>query len=65
LRQRRGRQPRDRLRIPPRRSAARLGRNPRNGELVKIPASKRVKFEQAKAMPELVNVKERGRMKAR
>ena len=45
--------------------AARVGRNPQTGEPVKIAASKRVKFEQAKAMRELVNVKKRGRKKAK
>ena len=44
--------------------AARVGRNPQNGEPVKIAARKRVKFEQAKAMRELVNIKKRGRKKA-
>ena len=45
--------------------AARVGRNPQTGEPVKIAASKRVKFEQAKAMRELVNIKKRGRKKAK
>jgi DNA-binding protein HU-beta len=45
--------------------AARVGRNPQTGKPVKIAASKRVKFEQAKAMRELVNIKKRGRKKAK
>jgi DNA-binding protein HU-beta len=45
--------------------AARVGRNPQNGDPVKIPAKKSVKFEQAKAMRELVNIKKRGRKKAK
>lgn len=44
---------------------ARVGRNPQTGEPVKIAASKRVKFAQAKAMRELVNVQKRGRKKAK
>jgi DNA-binding protein HU-beta len=40
---------------------ARKGRNPQTGEAIKIAASKNVKFEQAKAMKELVNTKRRGR----
>ncbi len=40
---------------------ARKGRNPQTGEAIKIAASKNVKFEQAKAMKELVNTKRRGK----
>src|SRR6478609_7234985 len=40
---------------------ARKGRNPQTGEAIKIAASKNVKFEQAKAMKELVNTKRRAR----
>lgn len=41
---------------------ARKGRNPQTGETIKIAASKNVKFEQAKALKELVNTtKRRGR----
>ena len=40
---------------------ARKGRNPQTGEAIKIAASKNVKFEQAKAMKDLVNTKRRGR----
>lgn len=40
---------------------ARKGRNPQTGEIIKIAASKNVKFEQAKAMKELVNTKRRAR----
>lgn len=35
--------------------AARTGRNPRNGEALKIPASKTVKFSVGKAFKEAVN----------
>ena len=44
--------------------AARKGRNPQTGEPVKIPASKRVKFEAAKALKEGVNKKRRASKKA-
>ena len=44
--------------------AARTGRNPQTGEAVKIPASKRVKFEAAKALKESVNKKRRASKKA-
>ena len=40
---------------------ARKGRNPQTGEAIKIAASKSVKFEQAKAMKEMVNTKRRGK----
>ncbi|MBF9233651.1 HU family DNA-binding protein [Microvirga alba] len=40
---------------------ARKGRNPQTGEAIKIAASKNVKFEQAKALKELVNTKRRAR----
>lgn len=40
---------------------ARKGRNPQTGEAIKIAASKNVKFEQARAMKDLVNTKRRGR----
>ena len=40
---------------------ARKGRNPQTGETIKIAASKNVKFEQAKAMKDLVNTKRRGK----
>ena len=40
---------------------ARKGRNPQTGETIKIAASKNVKFEQAKAMKDLVNAKRRGK----
>ena len=40
---------------------ARKGRNPQTGEAIKIAASKNVKFEQAKAMKEMVNTKRRGK----
>lgn len=40
---------------------ARKGRNPQTGEAIKIAASKNVKFEQAKALKDLVNTKRRGR----
>jgi DNA-binding protein HU-beta len=43
---------------------ARKGRNPQTGEAVKIPASKRVKFEAAKAFKEGVNKKRRASKKA-
>jgi DNA-binding protein HU-beta len=43
---------------------ARTGRNPQTGEAVKIPASKRVKFEAAKAFKEGVNKKRRASKKA-
>ena len=43
--------------------AARKGRNPRTGEAVKIAASKRVKFEAAKAFKERVNKKRRAARK--
>jgi DNA-binding protein HU-beta len=42
---------------------ARKGRNPQTGEAVKIPASKRVKFEAAKAFKEGVNKKRRASKK--
>jgi DNA-binding protein HU-beta len=44
--------------------AARKGRNPQTGEAVKIPASKRVKFEAAKTFKESVNKKRRASKKA-
>ncbi len=44
--------------------AARKGRNPQSGEPVKIPASKRVKFEAAKAFKDSVNKKRRTSKKA-
>ena len=44
--------------------SARKGRNPQNGEPVKIPASKRVKFEAAQAFKESVNKKRRTSRKA-
>jgi DNA-binding protein HU-beta len=44
--------------------AARKGRNPRTGEPVKIPASKRVKFEAAKSLKEGVNKKRRASKKS-
>jgi DNA-binding protein HU-beta len=44
--------------------AARKGRNPQTGAPVKIPASKRVKFEAAKAFKEGVNKKRRASKKA-
>lgn len=40
---------------------ARKGRNPQTGEPVKIAASKNLKFEQAKAVKELLNAKSRAR----
>jgi DNA-binding protein HU-beta len=43
---------------------ARKGRNPQTGEAVKIPASKRVKFEAAKAFKEGVNKKRRASKKS-
>jgi DNA-binding protein HU-beta len=43
---------------------ARKGRNPQTGEAVKIPASKRVKFEAAKALKEGLNKKRRASRKA-
>lgn len=42
---------------------ARKGRNPQTGEPVKIAASKNMKFEQAKAVKELLNSKKRARKK--
>jgi len=35
--------------------AERTGRNPQNGELITIPASRRVKFKTSKAIKEIVN----------
>jgi DNA-binding protein HU-beta len=40
---------------------ARKGRNPQTGETIKIAASKNVKFEQAKALKDVVNAKRRGK----
>ena len=42
---------------------ARKGRNPQTGEPVKIAASKNMKFEQAKAVKEMLNAKKRARKK--
>jgi DNA-binding protein HU-beta len=42
---------------------ARKGRNPQTGEPVKIAASKNLKFEQAKAIKELLNTKRGGSRK--
>lgn len=43
--------------------AARKGRNPQTGEALKIAASKRLKFEQARAMKATLNTKRRARKK--
>jgi DNA-binding protein HU-beta len=44
--------------------AARKGRNPQTGEAIKIAASKRLKFEPARAMKATLNAKRRARKKA-
>src|SRR5918997_6694572 len=43
---------------------ARKGRNPQTGEPIKIAASKRLKFDAARAMKASLNAKRRGRKKA-
>ena len=43
---------------------ARKGRNPQTGEAIKIAASKRLKFEPARAVKTSLNAKRRGRKKA-
>lgn len=43
---------------------ARKGRNPQTGEAIKIAASKRLKFEPARAVKTSLNTKRRGRKKA-
>ena len=43
---------------------ARKGRNPRTGEAIKIAASKRLKFEPARAMKTALNTKRRAKKKA-
>jgi len=40
---------------------ARVGRNPRTNEAIKIPASKNVRFKAGKDLREAVNTKKRGR----
>ena len=43
---------------------ARKGRNPQTGEAIKIAASKRLKFEPARAMKTALNAKRRAKKKA-
>lgn len=43
---------------------ARKGRNPQTGEAIKIPASKNLKFDAARAMKTSLNTKRRARKKA-